>query len=107
MAEAERIYKARCTTSFSHLVKRESDLDHIDCGIPNYKHVRLFSDDNGRTWQSLEECSSCGDMPEGECPKSLRPCGHHCNCSWVHDCCHWCNVEFGEDGAETPMEVPA
>ena len=33
---------------------------------------------------------------EGECPKSERPCGHHCNCSWIHDCCHWCGVEFGE-----------
>lgn len=49
-----------------------------------------------------DQCSSCPEgMPLHECPKSRRPCGHHCNCSWVHDCCHWCGVEFGEDGAES------
>lgn len=36
--------------------------------------------------------------PHNECPTSKRPCGHHCNCSWVHDSCHWCGVEFGEEG---------
>lgn len=47
------------------------------------------------------DCSSCPEkMPEGECPKSLRPCGHHCNHSWDQDKCHWCGVEFGEDGME-------
>lgn len=45
-----------------------------------------------------DECLSCGEqMPANECPKAQRPCGHHCNCSWIHDCCHWCGVEFGED----------
>lgn len=52
-----------------------------------------------------EECYSCprpdvegsiGD-PAGECPKSLRPCGHHCNHSWEHDHCHWCDQEWGEE----------
>lgn len=44
-----------------------------------------------------DDCISCGEeMPEGECPKSERPCGHHCNCSWVHDACDWCGQEFGE-----------
>lgn len=47
-----------------------------------------------------DDCHTCGesDGAEGECPKSKRPCGHHCNCSWVHDCCHWCGAEFGEEG---------
>jgi hypothetical protein len=44
------------------------------------------------------ECSSCPEgMPENECPASRRQCGHHCNCSWVHDHCHWCDAEFGEE----------
>lgn len=49
-----------------------------------------------------DECLSCPEeMPRNECPKSKRRCGHHCNCSWIHDRCHWCGVEFGEDGGET------
>jgi hypothetical protein len=52
------------------------------------------------------DCVSCPEkMPLKECPKSLRPCGHHCNHSWEQDRCHWCGVEFGEDGAETWPEV--
>lgn len=45
-----------------------------------------------------EECSTCaeGDYPKGECPSSKRPCGHHCNCSWIHDCCHWCGGQYDE-----------
>lgn len=47
------------------------------------------------------ECGTCGefkgeDPPGEECPDSQRPCGHHCNCSWIHDCCHWCGAEFCE-----------
>lgn len=42
------------------------------------------------------ECYSCGEMPTHECPASQRPCGHHCNCSWIHDHCHWCGKEWGE-----------
>lgn len=47
-----------------------------------------------------DECLTCGevDNAEGECPNSKRPCGHHCNCSWIHDCCHWCGAEMDEDG---------
>lgn len=44
----------------------------------------------------VDECGSC-DYPGAEkewCPKSERPCGHHCNCSWTHDVCCWCNKEF-------------
>ncbi len=45
-----------------------------------------------------EACFTCGEgEPENECPKSLRPCGHHCNCSWDQDVCHWCGKEFGEE----------
>lgn len=41
-------------------------------------------------------CSSCGEeMPRGECPKSPRECGHHCNHSWSHEVCHWCGMEWG------------
>ncbi len=48
------------------------------------------------------ECASCPEgMPRGECEESRRPCGHHCNCSWDQDICHWCGAEFGEDGAES------
>jgi hypothetical protein len=43
------------------------------------------------------ECYSCGEPGAGKCPKSKRACGHHCNCSWVHDHCHWCGEEFGEE----------
>lgn len=44
------------------------------------------------------DCSSCGEdsCKPNECPKSRRPCGHHCNCSWSQDQCCWCGKEFGE-----------
>ena len=42
-----------------------------------------------------EECSSCGEeMPLQECPKSKRPCGHHCNHSWSHEECCWCGEKW-------------
>jgi len=54
---------------------------------------------------SDEGCLTCGEVDAngqpyltGECPRSDRPCGHHCNCSWVHDCCHWCGAEMDEGG---------
>jgi hypothetical protein len=25
------------------------------------------------------ECDSCGEVDNDDCPKSERPCGHHCN----------------------------
>ncbi len=41
-----------------------------------------------------DDCAGCGEHdPIGECPKSRRTCGHHCNCIWVHDHCHWCDYE--------------
>lgn len=45
------------------------------------------------------DCSSCGEGVRGDCSKSERPCGHHCNCSWDQDVCHWCGRTFGEDSA--------
>lgn len=45
----------------------------------------------------MDECLSCEqEMPRGECFASARSCGHHCNCSWTQDFCHWCGEEFGE-----------
>jgi transcription elongation factor Elf1 len=47
------------------------------------------------------ECLSCGEGdPPNECPKSKRPCGHHCNHVWTHDSCHWCDYEVPND--DTP-----
>jgi len=56
-----------------------------------------------------EDCITCPEhqayldqgevspYPLNECPESKRSCGHHCNCSWVYDHCHWCDKEFGEE----------
>ena len=56
-----------------------------------------------------DECLTCGeDIPPNECPKSLRPCGHHCNCSWIHDYCHWCGTEeFGAEDGEREGSIVA
>ena len=45
-----------------------------------------------------EVCTACcEDSPEDECSESERPCGHHCNHSWSHDQCCWCDKEWGEE----------
>jgi hypothetical protein len=45
-----------------------------------------------------DACTSCHEnMPQNECPKSERDCGHHCNHSWSHDGCCWCNKTWGEE----------
>lgn len=61
------------------------------------------------TDQPEGECGSCGEgSPNGECPKSKRPCGHHCNHVWTHDACDWCGKEFGEtDQPEVRREPEA
>lgn len=47
-------------------------------------------------------CIGCEEeMPSGECPHSLRPCGHHCNGSWIPDmhldhCC-WCGANLADE----------
>lgn len=42
----------------------------------------------------MSECLTCGELDgvENECPMSERLCGHHCNCTWIHDYCHWCDT---------------
>jgi hypothetical protein len=44
----------------------------------------------------MDECGSCGEVgtQPNECPKSQRPCGHHCNHVWTHDECDWCRLVF-------------
>jgi hypothetical protein len=55
---------------------------------------------------AIDDCLTCSEgMAEGECPKSKRTCGHHCNCSWIQDCCHWCGIEIGEDGTEGGQDL--
>lgn len=53
-----------------------------------------------------DECIDCaeGVNPFDVCPNAKRPCGHHCNCVWIHDCCHWCGMESVEtdNGGEWP-----
>ncbi len=49
--------------------------------------------------ENENECASCGQQdPPNECGASRRPCGHHCNHIWTHDCCDWCGAEVGEEG---------
>lgn len=51
----------------------------------------------GRT-ETVEDCISCGEgLPESECSNSEKVCKHHCNHSWTHDACCYCNAEFGEE----------
>lgn len=56
-----------------------------------------------------DECATCGEEEglEGECPESQRPCGHHCNHSWTHDCCHWCGWEAEDDPEPVAGPSPA
>lgn len=47
-------------------------------------------------------CASCGEGdPTGECPKSKRSCGHHCNHIWENDFCDWCRF-----GLDEPSPAP-
>lgn len=47
------------------------------------------------------DCHSCGEPNQSECLEARWACGHHCNHSWSHDRCCWCEVGFGENGVET------
>lgn len=61
---------------------------------------------NNRPHDDPEECSSCEEgLPPDDCPKSHRPCGHHCNHSWSADHCCWCGATFGEDDPNEANEV--
>lgn len=50
-----------------------------------------------------DPCVSCGQEMPRECMKAKRPCGHHCNHSWTHDKCCWCDRTF--DAGDKPHEV--
>jgi hypothetical protein len=43
-----------------------------------------------------EECASCGIFVDNElgCADSRKACGHHCNHSWTHDECCWCDMKW-------------
>jgi hypothetical protein len=50
-------------------------------------------------------CLSCpAEVPNNECPKSKRECGHHCNHSWSHDECCWCGEVFGEEELDSASD---
>lgn len=58
------------------------------------------------------ECEVCGTEWDGgddeaKCPKSRRPCGHHCNHIMTHDGCDWCGGEYeAPDDDSDPVWVP-
>ena len=61
-----------------------------------------------------EECISCEEDPDPsdpmdydnyKCPKSKRPCGHHCNHSWSHEECCWCGHVFGPNEESPEVEM--
>lgn len=59
-------------------------------------------------WSCVDcENAAAGDVdPEAHCPNSKKECGHHCNHSWSHDSCCWCNGHWGEE-PEVPEEQEA
>jgi len=71
---------------------RSYNSDQSDC-------KECFKDANAVINDELDdECISCSEgLEQNECPQSKRVCGHHCNHSWSHDQCCWCNKEFGEE----------
>lgn len=75
---------------FGDLTPKERDKDAVFVALCELSRQWVIEYPEG-------ECGSCGESPEGECPESKRPCGHHCNHVWTHDVCDWCGIEFGED----------
>lgn len=37
-----------------------------------------------------EDCIECSEDDAAQCPRSVKPCGHHCNHVWTHDACCYC-----------------
>ena len=57
--------------------------------------------------ECAKDCATCGEgsevlagCPLGECGKSKRVCGHHCNCIWTQDACCWCGHELSDEGVD-------
>jgi|HubBroStandDraft_2_1064218.scaffolds.fasta_scaffold253306_1 hypothetical protein len=81
---------------------------HADCetgGDPDKRSARyreLMIEHGHLVKITVPECAACeGDeCADLVCPKSQRPCGHHCNCVMIHDHCHWCDTWWGEEGRE-------
>lgn len=69
---------------------------------PSFRDGQLVVDGEVILKQDTSEddaCIPCGEGdPVNECPNSQKPCGHHCNCIWIHDHCHWCEAYIGDDG---------
>lgn len=78
----------------------QNDLPHIDAPT----REQLMTGTHPACWDKMmdidAECASCGE-DDIKCPKSKRPCGHHCNHSWTHDVCCWCGDSWGENGVVT------
>lgn len=37
-----------------------------------------------------DDCIECSEDDAAQCPRSVKPCGHHCNHVWTHDACCYC-----------------
>lgn len=61
--------------------------------------------DDGELALRNPNCEDCHREDAELCPKSERACGHHCNHSWSHDACCYCNTEWGEGGAVVSSEL--
>lgn len=53
------------------------------------------------------DCLECSESDAQECPRSLKPCGHHCNHVWTHDACHYCGYKVPNDDDPGGVREPA
>jgi hypothetical protein len=75
------------------------DGDYLDVDFPDPNNEGVMVTTLHRSEVEVIGCASCGEvMDQDDCPKSERPCGHHCNHSWESDVCCWCGQTVGEDG---------
>lgn len=93
-------FEHQCIREDGHYGECEFDYRSVPLGEPvvkaAYRRERdRIASDNASPLDS--ECGSCGEEVDDACPKSQRPCGHHCNHIWTHDHCHWCGWEVPED----------
>jgi hypothetical protein len=47
---------------------------------------------------TCDELFAGGEAPQADCPSESAPHGHHCNHSWTHDSCCYCETQWGEGG---------